>query len=551
VVAKVNTGQGVLFQETNSFRLIDTTAPAGVTDLNNITYVPTYINWTWIDPADADFANVSIWIDGIFKDNVSKGTQFYNATGLAPDTEHTIATRTADKSGNTNAAWVNHTARTAPAILPQAINVSIRINPDHINPKSKGKIKITIFNNTPPGFDVGSINISTVRFGPAGAKVDKYKIVPSDYTDDRYLFSWDNVPGDDNGKLVEFLERKFSVDWASAAKIEKLDGDRTIRVYAGRNSLSLELNDEKTKVNLNINDAETDEFTAEMENGKLKIHDHRKLVLYFNTEDTGIQCGDTLANLTGKTYNGQDIAGSDNIRTVGCGGSGRGGGGSGGGGGGGGVSSGEPFDNIAMYETRDGSLQAGHPVTFSFSKAGHWISEIVITGKESENDVSIRVEALKGRSRLAAVDIPGAKYMDIWINTKKVKEALIRFKVENSWIASGGISSGDVRMYRWNGGKWDKLETTVIKKDASYTYFEAETPGFSPFAVGGPEAGKAKLFGTMPWPEESTSTVTETPEATESPSKKAPPINLAVIIGLVGLIAAVAYVYIKRKVIFK
>jgi hypothetical protein len=140
--------------------------------------------------------------------------------------------------------------------------------------------------------------------------------------------------------------------------------------------------------------------------------------------------------------------------------------------------------------------------------------------------------------------------MNILINTKKVKEALIRFRVENSWISSAGISSGDVKMYRWNGGKWDQLETTEITKDASYTYFEAKTPGFSPFAIGRPEAGKAKLFGTMPWPE-STSKVTETPEATESPSKKAPPINLAVIIGLVGLIAAVAYVYIKRKEIFK
>ncbi len=36
-----------------------------------------------------------------------------------------------------------------------------------------------------------------------------------------YLFSWDNVPGNDNGKLIEYLEQKYGVDWVRTAKIEK------------------------------------------------------------------------------------------------------------------------------------------------------------------------------------------------------------------------------------------------------------------------------------------------------------------------------------------
>jgi hypothetical protein len=44
------------------------------------------------------------------------------------------------------------------------------------------------------------------------------------------------------------------------------------------------------------------------------------LVLHFRTEDTGIDCGDTEADLTGETYSGEVIVGSDSIRTVGCGG---------------------------------------------------------------------------------------------------------------------------------------------------------------------------------------------------------------------------------------
>jgi hypothetical protein len=42
------------------------------------------------------------------------------------------------------------------------------------------------------------------------------------------------------------------------------------------------------------------------------------LLLHFNTQDTGIQCGDLSATLTGKTFDGREIQGTDAIRTVGC-----------------------------------------------------------------------------------------------------------------------------------------------------------------------------------------------------------------------------------------
>lgn len=42
------------------------------------------------------------------------------------------------------------------------------------------------------------------------------------------------------------------------------------------------------------------------------------MILHFNTQGTDIQCGDTSASLTGKTFGGQAIQGADSIRTVGC-----------------------------------------------------------------------------------------------------------------------------------------------------------------------------------------------------------------------------------------
>ena len=42
------------------------------------------------------------------------------------------------------------------------------------------------------------------------------------------------------------------------------------------------------------------------------------MILQFNTQDTGVVCGDTSLNLTGSTFTGIGIQGSDSIQTVSC-----------------------------------------------------------------------------------------------------------------------------------------------------------------------------------------------------------------------------------------
>jgi hypothetical protein len=85
-----------------------------------------------------------------------------------------------------------------------------------------------------------------------------------------FLFSWDNVPGKDNGKLLEYLEQKYGVDWVRTAKIEKINNNE-IRIATEKNVLSLKLNNENTKVTLTINKVATDEFIVKTENSKLNI----------------------------------------------------------------------------------------------------------------------------------------------------------------------------------------------------------------------------------------------------------------------------------------
>lgn len=87
-----------------------------------------------------------------------------------------------------------------------------------------------------------------------------------------YWFRWDDIPGNDNLKLIEFLKQYFGIDWVKTATIEKIDGGKTIKVSTQNNYLSLKLNDEQTEVNLEIDGVRTEQFIVKIENSKINIY---------------------------------------------------------------------------------------------------------------------------------------------------------------------------------------------------------------------------------------------------------------------------------------
>lgn len=115
-------------------------------------------------------------------------------------------------------------------------------------------------------------------------KVNEVGVVTHIKLPKRYLFSWDEIPGNDNGKLIEFLKQKFGIDWVKKAEIEKIDNGNTIKVSTEINHLSLNLNQEKTEVIFKIDDGRTDKSIAKMENGKLNIYS-KSTVVEFEVND--------------------------------------------------------------------------------------------------------------------------------------------------------------------------------------------------------------------------------------------------------------------------
>jgi len=107
---------------------------------------------------------------------------------------------------------------------------------------------------------------------------------------DRYVFSWEDIPGKDDGRLKGFLIQRFEIDWIRSAHIEKIDNGKTIKISTGHNFIYLKLNNIEDEVILEINDVEKDRFEATMESGKLNIYNDSNKICRHDDES---KCQDT------------------------------------------------------------------------------------------------------------------------------------------------------------------------------------------------------------------------------------------------------------------
>ncbi len=150
----------------------------------------------------------------------------------------------------------------------------------------------------------------------------------------------------------------------------------------------------------------------------------------------------------------------------------------------------EPPENIMKVEKDNKNLVENKPVTYTFKEPEHGVSEITVTGNANQNDVSIKVEVLKSTAKSVSEPPPGEVYknLNIVVGTTNIKEAVIKFNVENSWLAGNNLASGDVRMIKWDGSRWNTLETSEKNTDGKVTYYEAKTGSFSSFAITGLKA---------------------------------------------------------------
>jgi len=165
--------------------------------------------------------------------------------------------------------------------------------------------------------------------------------------------------------------------------------------------------------------------------------------------------------------------------------------GNGGSGGGGSGASGENTSNMEVIEKYDMQISKDVLTSYRFTHAKNPIMFVNITGNTSLGIITALIEVLKDTSTLVKVKPEGLvyKYVNIWVGTsgfatpKNIKEALIKFRIDNAWLSTNGVAASDIILVKWDGTNWINLETKVLSKDDTNTYFEGKTKSFSPFAI--------------------------------------------------------------------
>ena len=109
----------------------------------------------------------------------------------------------------------------------------------------------------------------------------------------KYLFSWDEIPGNDSLELMEFIKDKFEIKWIKTANIDKYESDNIIKISNDENFISLKFDDNKTKVRIEIDDGRINNYLVKKENNKLnifqKINEFTETVINDVCKEAGIE----------------------------------------------------------------------------------------------------------------------------------------------------------------------------------------------------------------------------------------------------------------------
>jgi PGF-pre-PGF domain-containing protein len=207
------------------------------------------------------------------------------------------------------------------------------------------------------------------------------------------------------------------------------------------------------------------------------------------------------------------------------------GGGSSGGGGGGGTS-GENYYNILVSETDRQSIFKNSDVSFIFDLEDNIVRHINFTALKSAGTVAAKVEILNNTSTLVSTPPPNKVYKNLnmwvgnagWATMRNIADTTVVFTVDKSWITENNIDETSIALHRYSDDTWHKLVTRKIAEDTNSLQFEAETPGFSPFAVTGKEEeGEPDGEGIIAEP---TVTVDKTPVPTPTDKEGIPGFGL-------------------------
>ena len=244
-----------------------------------------------------------------------------------------------------------------------------------------------------------------------------------------------------------------------------------------------------------------------------------------------------------------DLAGNNASvsKTFTTAGSGTGSGGSGGG-------SNTGATSLASESQTVSKFTAGTPASVTLSKEGdHGVSEISVQVKNDVTSVSVTVNKLNKNPLSTEVGAHVFNYLSISapkLTNENIEKAKIKFKVEKKWLEDNDLDKNTAALNRYSAGKWNKLTTRLLSEDATHVSYEADTPGFSFFAITAEEKGavpalEGEVTGGAVGEEGEVEGEVEVVAPTEEKAGKAGLVWLLVLLVLV--VAVVLYYYYRKK----
>ncbi|MFA5797615.1 MAG: PGF-pre-PGF domain-containing protein [Candidatus Woesearchaeota archaeon] len=148
---------------------------------------------------------------------------------------------------------------------------------------------------------------------------------------------------------------------------------------------------------------------------------------------------------------------------------------------GGGLSSGyiapDPSQTFSYATLRSG------PTTIALSNQNIPLTSFVLTTTSDVANAKIVIT----RVTTPTTSFTGTVYKYVRIDHTNVSDASISgaklsFKIEKSWFTANTVDKTQMVMYRYTG-TWTMLTTTLVSEDATFAYYEAQSPGLSLFAI--------------------------------------------------------------------
>ncbi|MEM5771961.1 MAG: NosD domain-containing protein [Candidatus Aenigmatarchaeota archaeon] len=206
-----------------------------------------------------------------------------------------------------------------------------------------------------------------------------------------------------------------------------------------------------------------------------------------------------------------------------------------------------PSSSTYYSSSSDSSISAGtnkispgQSITYNFSLPKLDITDIILTFANSASGISINVNQLL-EPPTGIITPSGKVYAYITIDKTNFKDSdissvTIKFRIPISWLNENNIDENSIKLYKYENGEWKELPTSILSRDDKYIYYSATSQGLSIYSI----SGQVKTI-TAP-SEEKPTAPTE-----EKPAEKPADYTWIIIIGVIIVIAVIAYFFISKK----